>query len=103
MAFPTDSPASESMLTAPRLGTLLGMEMKSRFNLEGQKEQFKMVGLRQGAQIGNFYKGGPDKYFWKGQGAQIGTFVRMDLTKCFLLDEQENGRFGAGRPDWELW
>ena len=44
----------------------------------------KMVGLGQDAQIGNSGRDGPDK-------------------NILLENQKENGRFGAGRPDWELW
>ena len=56
-----------------------------------------MVGLGQGAQIGNFGRDGPDKYvFGKikkrivglGQGAQIGNFGRDGPDKYCLLENQ---------------
>ena len=70
-----------------------------------------MVGLGQGAQIGNFGRDGPDKYFLLGdqkkigrfgQGAQIGNFAGDGPGKYFLEDQKKNGRTGAGRPDWEF-
>ena len=45
-----------------------------------------MVGLGRGAQVGNFGRAGPDK-----------------KKSPLLENRKENGRFGAGRPDWELW
>ena len=64
-----------------------------------------MVGLGQGAQIGNFGRDGPDKYFLLGnqkeigrfgQGAQIGNFAGDGPGKYFLEDQ------GAGRPRWKF-
>ena len=71
-----------------------------------------MVGLGQGAQIGNFAGDGIEKhiqlgrskrklYVW-GRAPGLGTLLWMELKRRFNLEDQkQNCRFGAERPDWE--
>ena len=93
----------------PRLGTLVGMDLTSILFLENRKKDGRFGA---GRPDGNSGRDGPDKCFvWKikqrmvglGQGAQIGNFGRDGPAKYFpLANQKENGRLGAGHPDWEL-